>query len=159
MYVLSFLLDYKTRVIIDVIKSIKINNINQSINKFIMEKYQFNPFFSDKSKNEIKNDYNSQDGIYVLKNMAVYRKETKMNKGYMWNSYEYSMTKLGQFTICENVLYSQTFTKEISEDTTLIPRNNKISLDKKINLSKKFTSLDDYLKFRRLEVDGADEDF
>ena len=66
---------------------------------YINKNYQDIPIFTQYTKKEILENDSLTEGIYATKEISIYLKKKKIVPGYLWNSNEYSMEKLGKCII------------------------------------------------------------
>jgi hypothetical protein len=88
---------------------VKNNNSNiieskNYIEEFIRSKFRQNVTFTQKNKVEIYNDSTLQSGLYITKSMSLIEKNIFINKGFIFNTYETVVTKIGKFIILDNVV-------------------------------------------------------
>lgn len=79
------------------------NDIIIMIKNFVTNRYKTDPFFVNKSEQEIKSDPNMKNGYYVTNKYRLYHKTILIYEpGYFTTSYEYTFDKIGKFCIFKN---------------------------------------------------------
>ena len=74
------------------------SNFLHLINTFIESNYKVKPIFTQETKKELQKQ-SGNDGIYITKDMSVYKKTEKMSQGFFYHTSECIMEKIGKFVI------------------------------------------------------------
>lgn len=77
------------------------SDIYTVINNHIETIYNTKPNFTTNTKKEIYKNSKMLEGIYITKGMTCYQKKINIIPGYIYNSYEYLMERIGKFVIIE----------------------------------------------------------
>lgn len=118
------------------------------ITEYVQNKYNQEPIFTVKNKNDIKIDCIFKDGLYVSE-MSLFIKKTIVIEGIIWNSHNIIFEKMGSFVIKNTVRNKNIFLKKCSSDKLFKLHLEKFNeeLNEKINLYNKIKNNNSDEKF------------
>lgn len=95
---------------IDQVAKINDNNLENSellLIEYLNKKHSVNAVRISKSAEDARLDPEIKDGFLITPDWSVYEKKTITNEGYIWNSYDTQIRKVGHFIVSKDEISEQ----------------------------------------------------